>query len=48
MVIISYNLMTFTFDARVILQREIRCQTPSGVKGFNYLDKTTIISYKIQ
>ena len=37
LVIISYNLMTFTFDPRVILQGEIRSQSPSGVKDFNYL-----------
>ena len=48
LVIISYNLMTFTFDPRVILQGEIRSQSPSGVKGFNYLHKQQIIiSYKI-
>ena len=43
LVIISYNLMTFTFDPRVILQGEIRSQSPSGVKGFNYLHKQQII-----
>ena len=39
LVIISYNLMTFTFDPRVILQGEIRSQSPSGVKGLSYFDK---------
>ena len=48
LVIISYNLMTFTFDPRVILQGEIRSQSLSRVKGFNYLHKQQIIiSYKI-
>ena len=48
LVIISYNLMTFTFDPRVILQGEIRSQSLSGVKGFNYLhEQQIIISYKI-
>ena len=39
LVIIPYNLMTFTFDPRVILQGEIRSQSPSGVKGLSYFDK---------
>ena len=39
LMIISYNLVTFTFDPRVILQREIRSQPPSGVKGLSYLKK---------
>ena len=39
LVVISYNLMTFTFDPRVILQGEIKSQSPSGVKGLSYFDK---------
>ena len=39
LVIISYNLMTFKFDPRVILEEEIRSQSPSGVKGLSYFDK---------
>ena len=37
LVIISYNLMTFTFDPGVILRGEVRSQSPSGVKGLKAL-----------
>ena len=33
LVIISYNLMTFTFDTRVILQEKLEASHPQGLKA---------------
>ena len=33
MIIISFILMTLMFDSGVILKGEIRCKSPSGIKG---------------
>ena len=35
MVIISFILMTLMFDSGVILKGEIRCSSPSGIKGLS-------------
>ena len=35
MIIISFILMTLMFDSGVILKGEIRCSSPSGIKGLS-------------